>query len=303
MLNALLYFLTWVSWGGSWIAIKWQNGIVPAPQSIAYRFGLAAIVLFLGLVLLKKLQPTRGRDHLFFVLQGSCLYSLNFVAFYNATTFMSSGLVAVVMSTVTLWNAFHGQLMWSQKPSKHLKLGAPLGITGLCLLFWQDIFVDAANANTWAGVGCALLGSWFFSMGNMVSIRQSKVGIDTLTSNSWSMLYGCSLMLLVTFVIGDPLTMDFSERYIKGLLYLVLIASVLAFPTYLLLVKRIGASSAAYVLVATPILALGLSSYFEGYRWVWTGVLGITFILLGNILVLAPVVVIDCFLKSLRMNR
>lgn len=299
MLNALLYFVTWVSWGASWIAIKWQNGVVPVPQSIAYRFALAALVLFAALMLLKKLQTTYWRDHLFFLLQGACLYSLNFVAFYNATTFISSGLVPVVMSTVTIMNALHGRLIWNKQPSRHLKIGAPLGIIGLCLLFLQDIYGVSSNISTWAGIGCALLGSWFFSMGNMVSMRHSKVGMDNLTSNSWSMLYGCLLMFIVNAANGDPLVIDTSERYLGALLYLALIASVLAFPVYLLLVKRIGPSSAAYVLVATPILALAISSYFEHYQWVWTGALGVALILLGNVLVLAPVKTVDRVLAYL----
>ncbi len=287
-MNALLYFLTWVSWGGSWLAIKWQEGSVPAVQSIAYRFALAGILLMLGLLLFRKLQKTRLRDHFFFLLQACCLFSFNFIAFYNATFYISSGLVAVVMSTAIIMNAVLGRFIWQQQPNKNLKWGAPLGMAGLVLLFWQDIAQGLGGTETLLGVGCALLGTLFFSLGNMVSIRQGRVGIDTLTSNAWGMLYGCLMMFLLNVMQGVPLVLDFSPNYIGGLVYLSLVASVLAFPVYLALVGRIGASSAAYVLVATPVLALTLSSLFEGYQWVWTGVVGVIVILLGNALVLAP---------------
>lgn len=71
------------------------------------------------------------------------------------------------------------------------------------------------------------------------------------------------------------------------------VASAFTDPAYLMLVRRIGASSAAYVLVATPILALGLSSAFEGYQWAWTGVAGIAVIALANVLVLTPEALVD----------
>ncbi len=298
-MNALLYLLTWMSWGGSWLAIKWQEGSVPVQQSIAYRFALAGLILMLALVVFRKLQATMLRDHMYFLLQGGCLFSLNFVAFYNATYFISSGLVAVVMSTVILMNAFLAKLIWQQAPSQYLKFGAPLGMAGLVLVFWQDMTSGNPDSSTLIGVGCALTGSLFFSLGNMVSIRQSRAGIDTLTSNGWSMLYGCTLMLIINGILREPLVFDSSVQYVGGLIYLALIASVLAFPTYLMLVKRIGASSAAYVLVATPILALALSSWFEAYQWSLPGVIGVGIIILGNVVVLAPVSFITRILARL----
>ena len=44
-MNLFLYALTVLIWGTTWIAIKWQLGVVPPPVSIAWRFGLAALIL------------------------------------------------------------------------------------------------------------------------------------------------------------------------------------------------------------------------------------------------------------------
>ena len=49
-MNLLLYISTVLIWGTTWIAIKWQLGVVPPPVSIAWRFGLAALVLFALLI-------------------------------------------------------------------------------------------------------------------------------------------------------------------------------------------------------------------------------------------------------------
>ena len=45
-MNALSVRLVVLIWGTTWIALKWQLGPVPIALSIAYRFGLAALVLF-----------------------------------------------------------------------------------------------------------------------------------------------------------------------------------------------------------------------------------------------------------------
>ena len=52
------------------------------------------------------------------------------------------------------------------------------------------------------------------------------------------------------------------------------------------LLARIEAERAAYATVLFPVVALSLSTAFEGYRWTWAATLGILLIFAGNILVL-----------------
>ncbi len=55
-MNLFLYLLTVLIWGTTWIAITWQLGLVPPEVSIVYRFALAALVLFAGLLITGRLQ-------------------------------------------------------------------------------------------------------------------------------------------------------------------------------------------------------------------------------------------------------
>ena len=55
-----LYALVVLIWGSTWIALKMQLGLVPVELSIAYRFGLAAIVLFAWLLLSRQWRVPRG---------------------------------------------------------------------------------------------------------------------------------------------------------------------------------------------------------------------------------------------------
>ena len=41
-----LFIICSAIWGSTWLAIKYQLGVVAPELSVAYRFGLAAIVLF-----------------------------------------------------------------------------------------------------------------------------------------------------------------------------------------------------------------------------------------------------------------
>ena len=56
-------------------------------------------------------------------------------------------------------------------------------------------------------------------------------------------------------------------------------------PLDMLLIGRIGADHAAYALLAA---ALILSTFFESYRWSASGILGVVFVLFGNLVILTP---------------
>ena len=61
---------------------------------------------------------------------------------------------------------------------------------------------------------------------------------------------------------------------------------MVAFVTYLTLVKRIGAGRAGYSSVVIPVIAMGTSTVFEGYRWTALALLGMALVVAGNVLVL-----------------
>ena len=88
-MTAFLYFACIMVWGSSWIAIQMQLGDVPILASIFYRFVIAALLLLPCLIIIKKLQKTKPIDHLWFVGQGVCFFSLNFLYKKNPQTFFS----------------------------------------------------------------------------------------------------------------------------------------------------------------------------------------------------------------------
>jgi len=117
-----------------------------------------------------------------------------------------------------------------------------------------------------------------------LSMRNSKHNIQPFTANSYGMLYGCAALLFIILIRGISFEFTMSTEYIGSLLYLAIPASVLGFTFYLMLVDRLGASHAAYILVITPIIALSASAVFEDYHWTLYSTLGLILVMLGNIL-------------------
>ena len=284
-MNITLYLLTVLIWGTTWIALKWQLGVVAIEVSIVYRFALAALVLFAILLLSRRLQPMNRRAHLICLAQGLCLFCVNFMCFLYASQWVPSGLVAVVFSTATLWNALNARVFFAQKVARNVLMGGALGLLGLGFLFWPELAGHSASPQTLLGLGLALLGTLCFSAGNMLSSLQRGGGFKPLTTNAWGRAYGAAMLAAYCLASGIAFEVEWTTRYLGSLLYLVLPGSVIGFTAYLTLVGRMGPERAAYCTVLFPVVALNVSALVEGYQWTAPALVGLVLVMLGNVLV------------------
>ncbi|MGI1224772.1 DMT family transporter [Raoultella ornithinolytica] len=286
-MNAILYGLVVVIWGTTWIAIFLQQGPVSAPVSIFWRFAVASVTMLAILLATRRLRPLALRDHLFCVLQGCCVFCFNFWCFYTAAAHINTGLESVIFSMAVLFNAINGFIFFRQQPPARFWLAATLGLVGIITLFWDDLLSNGLNASLLWGIGLSALGTYGFSLGNMLSMRHQRRGLETLTTNSWAMLYGTLVMGAIALVRGDDFTPQWTLSYMGALLYLALFGSVIAFGAYFTLVGRIGAGKAAYSTLLFPLVALTISTFYEGYVWHSNAVIGLALILVGNLVMFA----------------
>ena len=81
------------------------------------------------------------------------------------------------------------------------------------------------------------------------------------------MFWGAAANALYACIVHGAPVFDWRPAYVGGLLYLAIVGSVVTFPLYFRLVNDVGPGKAAYTGVAVPIIAMLLSSVFEGYEW------------------------------------
>lgn len=282
-MNAVLYLLVVVIWGTTWIAIVMQQGAVSVTVSIFWRFLVAALAMLLIFGLSGRLKKIALRDHLFCLVQGCCVFGFNFVCFYHASAWISSGLESVIFSMAVLYNAVNSMIFFRQRPHKNLLLAAALGITGIVALFWHDLMAAEVAPSLLAGIGLSALGTLGFSFGNMISTRHQRRGLEIVTTNTYAMLYGALVMAALSLIKGDSFMPLLTPGWLGSLLYLAIFGSVIGFGAYFALVGRIGASQAAYSTLLFPLVALTLSTIFEGYVWHINAVIGLMMILAGNL--------------------
>ncbi len=287
MNNILLYLATIAIWGSSWLGIKYQLGVVPPEISVLYRFIVAAALLLAWCRLRGLSLSFTWRQHVAMALVGIPLFSLNYIIFYVAAGYLTSGLVAVTFSTITVMNIGFGALLIGSPIRPRVAVGALFGLAGLSLVFWRDLAAFDTGSASLIGLGLSLIATAFASLGNIASARNQRAGIPVIQGNAIGMAYGALCTLIVIVLRGVPFAFDPSPLYVGGLLYLAVVATIIGFGCYLTLIGRIGADRAAYTSVVFPVVALGLSTVFEGFVWTELALAGVALILVGNVIVLA----------------
>ena len=114
MINFALYMTATLIWGSTWLGIKLQLAQVPPILSVGYRFCLASIILLIYCVITQKPLSFPRRDHTFMAVQGFSLFGLGYIMSYLATSYLTSGLVAVIFSTILMWNILNLRLFMGQ---------------------------------------------------------------------------------------------------------------------------------------------------------------------------------------------
>ncbi len=283
-----LYFSAVFIWGSTFFAIKFQLGEVAPELSVAYRFAIASLILF-GWSLFKGLPMHFNRkQHLWMAFQGLFLFCLNYLVIYWATSSLTSGLIAVIFSTIVLMNIVNSIIFLRKSASMLMIVGALMGLAGIGLIFAPEFTNFTASKNSITGIGLSLLGTFIASLGNIISAHNQKQKMPVIQTNAYGMAYGAIILLVAALFQGEPLNFDLSLAYSLSLLYLALFGSVLAFGSYLTLLGRIGPEKAAYTMVLFPLVALGISTIFENYQWTLSSILGVSLVLLGNIIIILP---------------
>jgi drug/metabolite transporter (DMT)-like permease len=286
MSPVVLFTICTAAWGSTWLAIKYQLGVVAPEVSVAYRFALASALFFLWCVLTRRKLGFGARDHLLFAGQGALMFGLNYIAVYWAEVHLTSGLVAVLFATISFMSPVGMWMAFGERVAPRTLVGATLGVSGVALLFLPEILAARHGGTAAIGVAWALGSALLAMLGNLVSVAMHRRHLQILPSTAWGMFYGTLTTVAVALFGGAAWTFDARGPYVLSMLYLVLVGSVVAFGAYLSLLKQVGAGPSAYVSVSTPVVAMLLSTLVEDYRWTLLSVLGLALAAAGNVFAL-----------------
>ncbi|WP_079253944.1 DMT family transporter [Endozoicomonas arenosclerae] len=287
MSNASLFCICSLVWGSTWYAISWQLGTVDVMWSVTYRFLLGALLMWVICQFRGGIPSYTRQQHLRFFFQGSFLCGLSYWLVYESEKFISSGLSALICTGILYSNVVIARLWLGNAVKRSVLVGAVCGSIGVFMVFLPQITLIDSDPQELIGLALALGAVLMFSLGSVSCEINEKDGLAVMPITVFAMFYGGAEMGLVAILRGVHPTFDFSPGYLVSLGYLVIFGSVIAMTSYLALIQRMGSDRTAYVDIIYPIIALLISTVFEGYEWTLVSVLGVVVILLGNLLAMS----------------
>lgn len=262
------FLIVSIVWGSTWFVIRDGLGTVPAVWSVVYRFAVAGICMFALTAILRQPLKIDSRMMRWTILLGLLQFSLNFNFVYAAEHHITSGLVAVIFALLIVPNAVLAKYWLGRPVGSNFIIGSAIAGTGVALLMLQEYRAAPVGGDeVLLGLSLTLCGVLSASISNVLQVAPKVARFPTVTILSWSMLWGTVFNASLAFIVAGPPVIDPRPDYLGGVLYLAIIGSVLTFPLYFNLVRTIGPGKAAYTGVLTPIIAMMLSTAFEGYRW------------------------------------
>ena len=287
MNTVLLFLLCSLIWGSTWFAITFQLG-VNSLWSVFYRFILAGVMLGVYCCLRTGFPRFSVSQHIRLFIQGACLCGISYWLVYESERHITSGLTAVLSTSVLYFNVMIRRL-WLAKPAEaKVVAGGILGSVGVLLLMLPELDDQSIIDTAGKGMLEAILASLLLSFGCVACERNEEDNLPMLPTITLNMLYGSATVALIALAQGVVPEFSFSTEYIGSLIYLAVFGSVGALSSYVVLIRRIGSDRAAFIDVVYPVIALYLSSLVEGYQWSLMALLGVTFIAVGNTVVLKP---------------
>ena len=255
-------------------------------MSVAYRFLLASALLFAWCRLRKLPLRFSAQQHRWLVLFGLGAFGVSYVFVYYAEQYVASGLVAVGYSASPLLGMLGMRAFFGTPMTRRVALASMLGIAGIVAIFYPELANMRGATDTAKGALFTVLSVLISAVGSIVAHRNQRAGLPLWQGMAWGMFYGGLSALLIGLGTGKALSFSLTPTYVFSLAYLALLGSIVAFASYLTLLKHIGVARAGYIGVMTPVVALFVSAAFEGLRFhalTWAGIL---ISIAGNVLIL-----------------
>lgn len=282
----VLYVLLCLIWGSTWVGIKVGLDGVPPFLSAGLRFLLSAAVA--GLVLVWRRKPiTLTRDDKICVLSlGLLVFWLDYACVYWAEMYISSGLTAVLFSTMPLMTALLSAFWTRSESLSPRKLaGILIGVAGTVLLFWPSERVGLMQG---LAMLSTLTGSFLAAI-NLVTMKKHGQHSDPFVLNVLGMAIGAAGLFLMSAALERWSAVSWTRSNVLAIFYLSLVGSVTAFSIYYYLIKRLDATVVSLTTLIIPIVALALGRVLLGEVVTPTAIVGIVTVLAGVGVAIVPV--------------
>jgi drug/metabolite transporter (DMT)-like permease len=246
-------------WGTTYLGIRVVNETMPPLLSAGVRFVVAGAALYAWAIRRGDREgdrPTAIQWRSALIVGALLLVGGNGGVVWAERT-VPSGVVALIIALVPLWMALFDRVALRQPLGPRTVVGLVLGFGGTALLVGQG--VDAGSFDL-RGAMFAVGASIAWATGSLYS-RNAPLPRRPFVGNGMQQLLGGALLLLIGTLVGELGDVDvdgFSTASLLALGYLIVFGSLIAFTSYLWLLRNARTTLVATYAYVTPVVAVFL---------------------------------------------
>jgi len=287
----LAYAMVYIVWGSTYFFIhKALVGFEPFMLG-AFRFTVAGI-LMLGWCQLKGYKlfdwaTVKGAG-----VTGLLLLFIDTGIIIWVEQFLASGLVAIMAASAAIWFVVLDKPKWGENfRSLPIIAGLFLGFTGVVMLFGDQVATatDAAqrqlNLN---GMILLILGAIAWTAGSLYSkyfnASEKRSNTNSLVGTAWQMLIAGVAFSITAAIRGEAANFDVQSVPAEAwwsILYLIVFGSLIAYSSYIWLLKVRPATEVSTYAYVNPIVAVVLSLFLTDETITSVQITGLSIILLS----------------------
>lgn len=262
-LSVILAFIAvCVIWGSTYLAIRFVIETAPPFFTAGTRWIIAGILLYSVTRLRGASHPSKWHWISAFVIGGLMLLGGHGAVVW-AEQWIPSGLTSILVATVPLWVALVEAVNYRRRPDVMVLFALIIGFAGVVMLV-EDMptFGEGVMGPIVAVV--VLLGALAWGSGSFYSQR-AKMPDSHFTGVAMQMIVGGVLLFSASIATGELTRLqltNMSQRSFAALVYLVIFGSLLAFTSYIWLLKQAAPSRVATYAYINPLVALVLGWAF-----------------------------------------
>lgn len=238
------------------MAIRFVVETIPPFFMAGTRWIIAGLILYALTRTRSTLSPTSMHWKHAFVIGGFLLLGGNGAVAW-AEQWVPSGLTSLLIATVPVWMVLLNSLHNRTRPSISVIVGLMLGFAGVTLLIGS---IENIGENNMIILGATIImfGSFLWATGSLYS-RSKETSSSQLQAAAMQMIAGGILFLSASLITGEwtRVVLDqVSPRSMLSWLYLIVFGSIVAFSSYIWLLKQTTPARVSTHAYINPIVAM-----------------------------------------------
>lgn len=268
MKSRVVWLVLCCIWGSTWLFIKLGLQDLPPLTFAGIRFIIAVIILSALIFARKVPLPVKRREWMFLAVTGVLSFSLNYGLVFWGEQYISSGLAALLQSTLPLFGLIIAHFYLPGEPMTVPRIaGVGLGVFGVAVIFSNQLQVSGPRA-LW-GSAALVLSALCAAYANVL-VKTYGLNLQPSVLAAGQMLFGLVPLLLIGIPLeGNPLNYRWTPIAIISLFYLAIVGTVIAFLLYYWLIHNMDVTKTMLIALVTPVAAviLGMLVLKEEMHW------------------------------------